>query len=119
MINHFELSLTQVRTVPVKSRRISLTELRVPAPRTVDVSSVEASLRLDAIGSAGFRMSRSKMMDLIKAGDVRVNWKQGAKGSVEVGPGDVITCSGKGRLEVKGVTQTKKGKYAVQLVRFM
>jgi RNA-binding protein YlmH len=29
---------------------------------------VEASMRLDAVASAGFRMSRSKMMELIKSG---------------------------------------------------
>ena len=28
-------------------------------------------MRLDAVASAGFRMSRSKMVDLIKSGDVR------------------------------------------------
>ena len=32
---------------------------------------MEASLRLDAVASAGFRVSRSKMADFIKAGDVR------------------------------------------------
>ncbi len=42
--------------------------VQVRAPRVEEISSVEASLRLDAVASAGFRMSRSKMMDLIKAG---------------------------------------------------
>lgn len=42
--------------------------VQVRAPRIEEISSVEASLRLDAVASAGFRVSRSKMMDLIKAG---------------------------------------------------
>lgn len=41
---------------------------QVRAPRVEEISSVEASMRLDAVASAGFRVSRSKMMDLIKAG---------------------------------------------------
>ena len=32
---------------------------------------MEASLRLDAVASAGFRMSRAKAADLVKAGDIR------------------------------------------------
>ena len=41
---------------------------QVRAPKVEEVSTVEASLRLDAIASAGFRMSRSKMTDAIKSG---------------------------------------------------
>lgn len=53
------------------------------------------------------------------AGDVRVNWRSGAKPSVEVKAGDMISCAGKGRLEVKAATLTKKGKWSVQMVRYL
>ena len=43
--------------------------LQVRAPKVEEISTMEASLRLDAVGSAGFRMSRSKMMDAIKSGE--------------------------------------------------
>lgn len=46
---------------------------QVRAPRVEEMSSVEASMRLDAVASAGFRVSRSKMMDLIKAGGQQVH----------------------------------------------
>ncbi len=39
--------------MPVEVRRIPLSELSVRPPRQEEVSSVEASLRLDAIASAG------------------------------------------------------------------
>lgn len=61
----------QVRTVPVSTKRMALSELRVQPAKTEQVRSVEASLRLDAVASAGFRISRAKAADLIKAGDVR------------------------------------------------
>ena len=119
MVEHLESALIQVRTVPVTTRAIALNELRVPTPKVMEISSVEASLRLDAIASAGFRVSRSKISDMIKGGDVRVNWKTGKKTSVEVAAGDVISCSGKGRVEVKSVTRTQKGKFAVAMVRYV
>ncbi|GLC43905.1 hypothetical protein PLESTB_000921600 [Pleodorina starrii] len=119
LVEHFEMSLTQVRTVPVEVRRIPLADLSVRPPRQEEVSSVEASLRVDAIASAGFRISRTKMGELIKSGDVRLNWRPVAKTSVEVRAGDVISCSGKGRLEVKAVETTRKEKFLVTLLRYV
>lgn len=60
--------LPQVRTVPVQTTPLSLSELQVRAPRVETLTSVEASLRLDAVASAGFRISRGKMADMVKAG---------------------------------------------------
>jgi photosystem II S4 domain protein len=119
MVEHLEASLTQVRSVPVRARAAALAELRFRAPQVLELSSVEASMRLDAVASAGFRLSRSKMLDLIKAGDVRVNWKAGGKPAAEVAAGDVISVAGKGRLEVRGAVLTKKGKWAVDMVRYV
>ena len=55
--------------MPVQTTAVSLSELQVRAPRAEELSSVEASLRLDAVASAGFRISRGKMTDLIKGGE--------------------------------------------------
>eukprot|EP00775_Hariotina_reticulata_P014407 gene14407-14513_t len=119
LVDHFEASLTKVRTVPVEVTPVALSQLRVAAPRQEAVSSIEASLRLDAVASAGFRMSRAKMTDLIKGGDVRLNWRPAGKASSEVKQGDVVSVSGRGRLEVKEVSFTKKGKYVVNMVRYV
>ncbi|CAM9844609.1 unnamed protein product [Choristocarpus tenellus] len=81
------------------------------------MSAVEASLRLDAIASAGMGMSRSKMLAMVKSGLVLINWKQANSGSSEVKAGDVITVRGKGRIEVVSVQVTKKGRYKVDLTR--
>jgi RNA-binding protein YlmH len=45
--------LLQVRTVPVEVEVIPRSQLRVPTPKREELRSVEASLRLDAIASAG------------------------------------------------------------------
>jgi len=114
-----QLNLTQVRSVPVKTRSIGLGELKVPPPRTKSLTTVEASMRLDAIASAGFGMSRSKMVALIESGAVRVNWKEVAQPSHLAKSGDLIAIRGKGRLEVGEVALTKKGRHRVQLTRFV
>jgi len=55
----------------VSTRQIELSELAVREVKVQEMRSVEASLRLDAIASAGFRTSRSKIVDMVKAGDIR------------------------------------------------
>ncbi|AFY42706.1 photosystem II S4 domain protein [Nostoc sp. PCC 7107] len=114
-----EMNLQQVRSVPVKTQRIDISELKIREPKKKELTTVEASLRLDAIASAGFGMSRSKMVDLIDAGDVRVNWKDITQASFQVKSGDLVAIRGKGRLEVGEVAITKKDRYRVQLTRYM
>ena len=113
-----ETSLTQVRSVSVKTRRVDLSELKIRPPQKKEMTTVEASMRLDAIASAGFGMSRSKMASSISSGDVRVNWKDITQASYNVKAGDLISVRGKGRLEVGEVSITKKQRYRINLVRY-
>ncbi|MGB3135451.1 MAG: photosystem II S4 domain protein [Nodosilinea sp.] len=111
-------SLTQVRSVPVKTQPLEWDQLRVRPPRKKDLTTVEASLRLDAVTSAGFGMSRSKMADLISGGDVRVNWKPVTQPSRTLETGDLVAIRGKGRLEIGNIAVTKKERYRVNLTRY-
>ncbi|MEO0949533.1 MAG: photosystem II S4 domain protein, partial [Cyanobacteria bacterium J06641_5] len=113
-----ETSLVQVRSVPVKTRAIALEELKIRPPKTKEMTTVEASLRLDAIASAGFGMSRSKMSAAISAGDVRVNWKTISQPSHALNSGDLVSVQGKGRLQIGEIAVTKKQRYRVGLTRF-
>jgi photosystem II S4 domain protein len=114
-----EMNLQQVRSVPVKTQPIDINELKVREPKKKELTTVEASLRLDAIASAGFGMSRSKMVTFIESGDVRVNWKDVTQASSHVKSGDLIAIRGKGRLEVGEIAVTKKERYRVQLTRYI
>jgi RNA-binding protein YlmH len=63
-------------------------------------------------------MSRSKMVDLINGGEVRVNWKEVTQASYQLKAEDLISIRGKGRLTVGDIAVTKKDRYRVQLTRF-
>jgi len=75
-------------------------------------------LRLDALGSAGFGLSRTKMVDWIKQGEVRVNWQTITQPSYLLKTGDVIAIRGKGKVVVGEITLTKKDRYRIDLTRF-
>ncbi|NER84597.1 MAG: photosystem II S4 domain protein [Leptolyngbya sp. SIO1D8] len=119
LVEFLEMNLMQVRSVPVKTRQIDWNELRVREPKKKEMTTVEASLRLDAVASAGFGMSRSKMVTLINTGDVRVNWKPITQPSHALQAGDLVAIRGKGRLEIGDIAITKKERYRVNLTRYI
>ena len=119
LVEFLTSSLVQVRSVAVKTTPMEMSELRIRTPKKKEMTTVEASMRLDAIASAGFGMSRSKMADIITKGDVRVNWKPVTQSSKAVETGDLIAIRGKGRLEVGDVAVTKKQRYRVQLTKLV
>ncbi|MFS8924094.1 photosystem II S4 domain protein, partial [Synechococcus sp. B60.1] len=119
LVDYLSLNLTQVRSVPVKVSPIPLNQLKVQPPRVKSITSVEASLRLDAVASAGFGLSRSKMVEEIQRGEVRVNWKPITQASYTVGPQDWIAIRGRGRLQIEEVAETKKGRFRIQMKRYL
>eukprot|EP00249_Psilotum_nudum_P010744 c22734_g1_i1 orf=272-1282(+) len=119
LVEYLVQSLNQVSRVPVTCISIPLASLQAPPERMKLMKSVEASLRVDALASAGFCMSRSKLVDLISSGNVRINWKAIAKNDISLRTGDVISVRGKGRVEVGAITTTRKGKYMVELICYI
>jgi len=107
-----------VRSVPVLVQERERGLLQLPAPRVARrFNSVEASLRLDAVGSAGFGVSRNRMAELIRSGAVRLNWSAVSTGSKELKIGDRIQLQGKGELVVEAAQLTKRNRWRVELLR--
>ena len=48
----------------------------------------------------------------------RVNWRE-AKASSLVKTGDVISCAGKGRIQIDARSLTAKGRHAIELTRYV
>jgi photosystem II S4 domain protein len=117
LMEYLQIHFNQVRTVPVKVNAIAWEDLKIRIPVTKELTSTEASLRLDAIASFGFGMSRSKMVDLINGEDVRVNWKTVSQPNYQLKSGDLVAIRGKGRLTVGEIMITKKERYRVQMTR--
>ncbi|KAG8386323.1 hypothetical protein BUALT_Bualt03G0137000 [Buddleja alternifolia] len=119
LVDFLKSAVDKVRNVSVTCEKIPLLALEYQPPRTKSLKAVEASLRLDAIASAGYKISRSKMATLISNGDVRVNWTNVMKSNTTVRTGDIISVSGKGRLKIGEIHSTRKGKFAVELIRYL
>jgi photosystem II S4 domain protein len=119
LVEFLQDTLKQVRSVPVKTQQIDLADLKIREPKKKEMVTTEASMRLDAVASAGFGMSRGKMVDLIESGDVRVNWRDVSSSSYALKTGDLIAIRGKGRVELGEVMVTKKDRFRINLTRWV
>jgi photosystem II S4 domain protein len=107
-----------VRTVEVQLERAALSALQLPAARSPrELSSVEASVRLDAVASAGFGLSRNRMVEQIRAGAVRINWQPVSSPSKELAAGDRVQLQGRGELEILEIQPTKRERWRLLMRR--
>ncbi|MGB1775751.1 MAG: photosystem II S4 domain protein [Synechococcus sp.] len=108
----------QLRDVAIRCDQVSLDQLQLPAQRIPkQLTSVEASCRLDAIASAGFGLSRAKVVTQIKAGKLRLNWNPIRQGSRDLRVGDRLHLQDRGSVEVLTLTLTKRQRWRVELLR--
>lgn len=107
-----------VRTVPVRFSARPLAELQLPVQRLPKrLQSVEASLRLDAVGSAGFGVSRSRMAERIRQGEVRINWQLVTSPSRELVEGERVQLEGRGELTIEAIHPNQRGRFRVEMSR--
>jgi len=107
-----------VRDVEIHIEQKALAELQLPAIRNPkQLTSVEASCRLDAIASAGFGLSRAKVVQQIRNGRLRLNWKAVRQASKDLSVGDRLQLQDRGSLEVLALERTKRDRWRVRMER--
>lgn len=111
--------VSQVRRVGVVVEEIGFEDLDVREPVKKELTTVEASMRLDAVSSAGFGMSRNKLSALIKSGNVQVNYREVTCPGKTLRTSDLVSLRGKGRLEIGQVATTAKGRFRINISRFV
>lgn len=97
---------------------VKLEEVESPEKKVKTLSATVASLRLDAVVSESYRLSRAKAADAIRAGKVSLNWEECENPSKEVREGDVLTLRGEGRAKLKEVGgNSRKGRIRIVIER--
>ena len=99
---------------------ISLTEASIPEPEIKEIKDTLASIRLDAVISAGFRIGRSLASDYVSAGKAAINGLPCTKSDKTVAEGDKVSVRGLGKIRLAQVNgQTKKGRISVLIHRYV
>ncbi len=111
--------LQQIGSIPVQCSIIEPEELPLPREDGKQIKGTVASLRIDAVLSLGFGVSRSRVVMLVKGGLVRVNFKSIDSPSYQLGEGDQVSLKGRGRLVIEEVEgETRKGRIRLKLKKY-
>ena len=117
-IEHLNEKVFYLRDVKVKINLVGIDELQIPSARIKKlVNTVEASTRLDAIASAGFRISRTKIIERIENGMLRLNGSKVIKPTINLKIGDKLQLENKGFIEILNLEITKRERWKVKLLR--
>ena len=117
-IEHIDEKIFYLRDVKVKINLVGIGELQIPSGRTKKlVNTVEASTRLDAIASAGFRISRNKIIERIENGMLKLNGSKVNKPTINLKIGDKLELENKGFIEILNLEITKRERWKVKLLR--
>lgn len=98
---------------------ITRDELEIPEAQITEVQDTVSSLRLDAVISSAFSMSRGKAADLIAAGKVSLDHTPCLKGDKSVSEGSILTARGFGKAVVRECSRlSKKGRIILIIDRY-
>ncbi len=93
---------------------------KVPEPEIKEIKDTLASLRLDSVISAGFRIGRSAASDYVTAGKAAIDGLPCEKPDRIVTEGATISVRGLGKIKLTTVNgQTKKGRISVVIHRYV
>lgn len=100
--------------------QIPLSQVTVPEAETKEIRDTLASLRLDSVISAGFRIGRSLAAQYVTAGKAAINDLPCEKPDKPVDEGAKISVRGLGKIKLKTINgQTKKGRISVVIDRYV
>ena len=120
MADYVKQNFTKIAMVSVSVDDMDIAEIQPKEEKIKEIRTTVASLRLDAVASSGFSVSRTKVVSSINAGLVQVNWQPAKGPAQEVKEGDIISLRGRGRMKIEEITGTsRKGRIGVYLKRFM
>lgn len=115
----FQDQLTKVGRVSVQLRQVPFDQIIQAQKDAKTKDLLLSSMRLDKCLAASFHLSRSKALELIQAGLVKVNYNPETNPSRNLSLGDQISVRRFGRIFLKeshGLSKNGKHKISVEIV---
>ena len=113
-------NLESVGRTKIKLKEVPLKEAYIPQPEVHEIRDTLASLRLDSVISAGFRISRGTASEYIYAGKAVLNGLPCEKPDKAVSEGAKISVRGLGKIKLITINgQTKKGRIGITIHRYV
>lgn len=110
----------RVKHVPMAVKEQDLETFQPPQQAVKEIHIMVASMRLDTLLAHGLNLSRTKAMELIQSGRVKVNHSEVTENDYLCQQGDILSCRGKGKLRIGQQSgETRKGKLKVCMLKYI
>ena len=120
ILDYLLLNLTKIGNAKVEVKEIYPHQLKIAPSKVKEISGTVASLRLDAVASLGFGLSRTKIGVLIKSEKAKVQYKTISNPAYQINQGEIISLRGRGRIEIADVGNlTKKNRIHVTIKKYV
>ena len=104
----------------IEAEKIKVDELNFKEQEHVVLNITTSSMRIDNIVKHITCKSREVSSNMIKTGNVKVNWQVEERTAVEIKEKDMISISRYGRYKISGISGiTKSGKYKVEIRHYI
>ena len=104
----------------IEVERIKVDNVNFKEQEHVILNITCSSMRIDNIAKHIINKSREIASDMVKAGNVKVNWQVQEKISSEIKENDMISISRYGRYKISKLSGlTKSGKYKVEIKHYV
>ena len=114
--NFVTSQIDKIGRVGVRLEKRDYTETIIPTDTWEIEHLTVSSLRLDAIISEVYAISRQRSKELVEAGKVKINWTENLRPDFVLDLLDIISIRGFGRIQLQAIEgKTKKEKYRLQL----
>lgn len=114
--NYVVQQVEKIGKVGVRLEKREYTQLIIPKDTWEFEHTTTSSLRLDAIISSVYNISRQRSKELVEQGKVKVNWTENLRPDFELELLDIISIRGFGRIQLKNIEgKTKKEKYRLEI----
>lgn len=118
MADFIELNYSKAGKTNLTAEILEIQSIEIPENNIREVTDTVSSLRLDAVVSSAFSVSRGAAAAFISAGSVYVNDMLTQKVDFKVSQGDKIKVQKKGRAILKEVGGlSRKGRIAIKIER--
>lgn len=114
--DYVQMEFKQIAHTKVNVEKIDRKEIIAPLVQYQIFAVYVSSLRADNVVSQVFHLSRSKVTEMIKKNQLKVNWKIVNEADYPLHNGDMVSFRGYGRfkfLDEEG--STKKGRFRIKI----
>lgn len=113
---YVSLNMERIGAAKVKILKEPLSGLTVCAPELITIHGNVSSLRLDNVASEGFSLPRARITELIRGGQVNLNYVQEQRPDHTLKPGDLISLRGFGRLTFVSIDgKSRKDRFIITM----